>query len=530
MYISPAKSAKAVDTRKLLYISIVLLLPFLLASAGILYTHAVFQQKQGLVSKELSIPVSEQNVLITRISFLCRSIQNSHLKILGDLTQNQEDLQSEISTLKDLTSLRLKELHNLRSSVEKNNRPGMVSYLLLQNLETKIKPLDLKHEEFLKEVESIQKSRKKNTLPTELSTEWDTLHKQVLDAEAAFLLHTQKETSELQNLVKVVEKQFQEETYLILTISGLLMALTLVWLDSKILNFIKKNKKSVPKKSSRKIIIILGFTMILFVPIWFLVVAPELTKLPADFSYKALVLSQDNFYDPEKQAFSGETVSNTEHFFHVIGKQNGVLLIENLFKVQKSDGEEIFSVKRFYGIDPKTRKHVPGYGGRDREGYLFAPLNLGRGQNFTYWHINYNAPASLKFQGEETIDGLTVYRYKADYHADQTLELNSLVRSSGDRGINLDINLQLWIEPVTGRKIKYEDKTTAYFYNLTSGERISPWNQFHNQYDETSIRKQVEIAKQEKLKIFLVKNVVTMALALAAIILLLYSFVIRRGK
>jgi len=405
--------------------------------------------------------------------------------------------------------------------------------LLLQDLETKIRLLDLKHEEFLKEVEFIQKSGKKNTLLTELSTEWNTLHKQVLDAESAFLLHTQKEASEIQSLAEVIENQFRGQTYIILIISGLLMVLTLGWLDYKVLNFIGKNRKPVPKnskKSNRKIIIILGFTMLLFVPIWFLVVAPELTKLSADFNHKAMVLSQDNFYDPEKQAFSGETASNTEHSFHVIGEQNGVLLIENIFKVQKSDGEEIFSVKRAYGINPKTREHVSGYGDRDREGYLFAPPNLKRGQNFTYWHINYNMPAYMKFQGEETIGGLTVYRYKTEYHADQTIELDDLVRPLGNEGIDLDIDLQLWVEPVTGRKIKYEDKTTAYFYNLTSGERISPWNKFHNQYDEISIRKQVEIAKQEKLNIFLIKKVVTMALALGAIILLLYSFIIIRRR
>ncbi|GEM_PF-5542546 len=530
MYISRKKSAKTEDTHKLLYVSAILLLPFLLASVGLIYNHSLFLQKQELVSEELSIPVSEQNVLITRIRFLCLNIQNSHLRILNDISMNQKDLQSDISALKDLTSLRLKELHKLHSSVENNNQHDTVSYLLLQDLETKIKLLDLKHEEFLKEVESIQKSGKRDTLPTELSAEWKRLHELVINSESAFLLHTQKELSEIISLTEIIKDQFQEKMYFILIISGLLMILTLGWLDYKILNAVAKNKILTPTKRRHKITMFLGFALILFIPIWFLGVAPGLTKLPADFSYKVLVLSRDNFYDAERQEFSGEIVSNTEHSLQVIGEQNGVLLIKNIFEVQKSDGEEIFSVKRIYGIDPKTRGHVPGYGDKNREGYLFAPPNLKKGQNFIYWHINYNTPAYMKFQDEETIDGLTVYRYETDYHADQTFELNNLVHPLGKEGINLDINLQLWVEPITGRKIKYEDKTTAYFYNLITGERIRPWNKFHNQYDEMSILKQVEIAKQEKLKRVLVERVVPVVLALAAMILLIYSFVLRRGK
>ena len=274
---------------------------------------------------------------------------------------------------------------------------------------------------------------------------------------------------------------------------------------------------------------ILGLVALLLTLVWFLQLAPALTRLPNDFEYKVLVFSRDNFYDAERQEFSGEIISNTQHSFQVVDKQDGILLIQDIFKVHQSNGEEIFSVERLYGIDPTTRKHVPGYGDRDRKGYLFAPPNLKKGQNFTYWHINYDQPAYMQFKDEETIEGLTVYRYEADYQADQTFDLDRLVSPLGSQGINLDINLQLWVEPVTGRKIKYEDRTTAYYYNLATRERIHPWNKFHNQYDEISILKQVEIAKHEKLRRFLVERVMTAILALVAI-LLLCSSVIKKRK
>ncbi|MDO8511259.1 MAG: porin PorA family protein [Nanoarchaeota archaeon] len=276
--------------------------------------------------------------------------------------------------------------------------------------------------------------------------------------------------------------------------------------------------------------IIIGLMLLLFLPLWLWGISPELTKIPDDFEYNVLVFSRDNFYDADKKEFSGEFVSNTEHDYEVVKNNEGILLIKNVFTVQQYSGEEIINVERIYAIDPKTRKHIPGYSDRNREGYLFAPPGLKKGQNFTYWHINYDNPADMEYKGEESIAGLTVYRYETNYHADQTFELKKIIPALSDRGINLDINLQLWVEPVTGRAIKYEDQTTAYFYNLTTGERIHPWNKFHNKVTEISVLKQVEITKREKLKRFFFESVITGLIALAAVILLLYQFFIRKKR
>ena len=42
-----------------------------------------------------------------------------------------------------------------------------------------------------------------------------------------------------------------------------------------------------------------------------------------------------------------------------------------------------------------------------------------------YWHINYDAPAPLKFINKEKMGGLIVYHYKAHYEADQTADLTT---------------------------------------------------------------------------------------------------------
>jgi hypothetical protein len=274
---------------------------------------------------------------------------------------------------------------------------------------------------------------------------------------------------------------------------------------------------------NRKISFVIVSIFLTAAALWQWVVVPIRAQLPSDFQYRAEIFSIDNFYNEIKQGFSGGAISVTNFSYDAVDKKDGVVLVKNVFDVRTINDEEIFSVERLYGVDPKTGRHVSGYGDRAREGYLFAPRGVAPGTPYTYWHINYDAPAHLTFQDEEKIGDLAVYRYVADYHADQTENLGHLPGVGETRGVNLDINLQVWIEPVTGRLIKYEDQATAYYYDLLTGERIYPWNKFHNRYTQSSIAEQVRIATKEKKNIFLVEKVVPIGFViLAGVFLIIY--------
>ena len=227
-------------------------------------------------------------------------------------------------------------------------------------------------------------------------------------------------------------------------------------------------------------------------------------SISTDFVYKADILSIDNFHDESRGKFLGEQLSKTIFSYTLAGKTGGVYLLNNIFDVKTLSGKPIFNTTRIYAVD-RAGRHVPGHGDKDRTGYLFGPRNLKSEQPFTYWHINYDEPARMKFKSQETINDLVVYRYEADYHADQTSDLAHLPGVGVEHGINLDINLKLWIEPMTGRMIKYEDSATAYYYNLTTNERIHPWNQFSNRLTASSIAEQVDIAKTAKHKILMIR-------------------------
>lgn len=257
--------------------------------------------------------------------------------------------------------------------------------------------------------------------------------------------------------------------------------------------------------------------LFLSIPVWVFVVSPAITKMPRDFHYEAEIYSIDNLYDETAQQYSGEIKSNTRFYYEVEDIKDGIYEIKNIFDVRTPTGDKIFSVERLYGIDPNTKQHVSGYGDRDRNGYLFAPKNLDK-QDFYYWHVNYDEPALMKFVGEEQISGLTVYKYNSKYQADQTKDLQSLPGVGDTRGINLDIDLTLWIEPTVGHLVKYEDNTIAYYYDLATGERLHPWNNFKNSYSSRAIEEQVSYAQQEILQKNFVEKTIPLFLFILAVL------------
>lgn len=257
--------------------------------------------------------------------------------------------------------------------------------------------------------------------------------------------------------------------------------------------------------------LILAFLFFWLIPLWQYAVVPHILKLSTDFTYQAEVFSLDNFFDEEKNEFSGLVRSNTSFGYEVADKDGTVLTVKNFFDVKTPSGEPIFSVERLYGIDQFTQEHVAGFGDHDRTGFIFGPLQA-NGENFTYWHVNYDEPATMIFQEVVEIGGLTVHRYEANYHADQTENLSHLPDVGERRGVNLDINLQLWIEPTTGHLVKYEDATVAYYYDLETGRRLVPWNSFSNTYSSSAVEKQVSNAQEKIQELVLLRRVVPWSL------------------
>lgn len=275
-----------------------------------------------------------------------------------------------------------------------------------------------------------------------------------------------------------------------------------------------------------KVSAILACVSLIAAAAWYAAFHYGTTVVPSDLRYTAEIASYDNFYDEERGTYGGEKRSVTEFSYAVAGQKDGIFLINNLFKVSTIVGEEIVTLKRQYGVDPRTGKHVQGFGDRDRSGYLFSPRHLRKGESFVYWHVNYDAPARMVYAGEEKLFGLPVYRFEADYDSapiDQTENLRHLPGVGVTRGVRLEPNLHVWIEPVSGHLVQYKDETIAYYYDLQTKERLFPWNHFRNRYTLESVEHHVRIAQKTKNRVIFREMVIPGLLLALALLLIVFS-------
>ena len=277
-------------------------------------------------------------------------------------------------------------------------------------------------------------------------------------------------------------------------------------------------------KRITQLLLALFFLALVF--FWNEYVAPQVIKLPNDFSFSAEIISIDNFYDEERNSYSGEIYSKTTYAYETVDSTGKESTIKNIFSVKTPNDTPIFEVERNYGVNQETGEHIYDYGDKYREGYLFAPKGLKKGETFTYWHINYDGPALMEFVVEQELYGLRTYLYETNYsnvEIDQTENLRHLPGVGETRGVILEPYLQIWVEPTTGRLVKYQDNTIAYYYDLLTGRKQNPWNKFSNTFHENSVEEIAQSIQWEKTKHYVVKVYIPAFLLFISVIFFVYG-------
>jgi putative ABC transport system substrate-binding protein len=259
---------------------------------------------------------------------------------------------------------------------------------------------------------------------------------------------------------------------------------------------------AAPSKSSKPLGLYL-LICLLAIGLWIIILAPIFKKLPNNFDYRAELLSLDNLYDSSTGSFEGKQISNAQFGYAVAKKMPRYWEINHIFSASKRNNEPIVSIMRKYYIDPLTGKHVSNAPGQKRNGYLFAPRYLPK-TSFIYWHVNYDLAINMQYKGEEEIDGLTIYRFEANFIADQGKELSGLLKNHPGKTIRTQVHLTLWLEPISGWLVKYKDESLATFYDKTTGKKLEPWNQFSNQFTQTATREKIAEAKFIKWQILFI--------------------------
>jgi hypothetical protein len=220
-------------------------------------------------------------------------------------------------------------------------------------------------------------------------------------------------------------------------------------------------------------------------------VAPIADQLPvtynAELIYAATMKTRQRPWSPIEES---ESVVRRRDYTLTGGTD--YLVIQGDGHWVTNSGTVVFETLHTYGVDRRTRKHIAGYGDRDRHGqYLFPPHTEKKG--YILWDPNYLGPCGVTFAGIETFHGLEVYVFNSSVNALDETEGCAALPDVPERYRALTYGKgQFRVEPVSGMVVHHVDGGSSYFVDPKTEERVGEaLNQWSQHFTPETTRAQV---------------------------------------
>jgi len=184
-------------------------------------------------------------------------------------------------------------------------------------------------------------------------------------------------------------------------------------------------------------------------------------------------------------------------------------------------GHVLYETTGLYGVDRRSRMNLPGYGNRDRTGlFLFPPHTQPR--SYTLWDPFYGGPRAVTFQRATTLDGMRVYLFHFVAAAtDDTSGYTSLPDVPERYDVLSDGRGRLWVEPVSGVVVDFEDAGVSYFVTRPAGKRIADLYYYRDRYTTQTRAAQLELAAAERRRILMLERWLPVGLFLIGLLWLM---------
>jgi hypothetical protein len=239
-----------------------------------------------------------------------------------------------------------------------------------------------------------------------------------------------------------------------------------------------RNKNSYPPKPMtlrqhfllRNLPIAVGLWLLAAITRWW--IAPHLMRLPADYAAETFYQAQSR----SRQTPDGEW-ENTPMIARRVDQAlivaGDTAILQGGFHWATEKGQVLFESAGIYGVDRRKRTNVSGYGNVNRTGLYLFPPHLQR-TTYSFWDPMYIGPRVATFDRTDTLDGLPVYifRFKVR-NLDETPGYSYLPDVPERFKAYTDGQGTLWIEPLTGTIVDYQDQGTSYFFDARTAKRVA---------------------------------------------------------
>ena len=252
-------------------------------------------------------------------------------------------------------------------------------------------------------------------------------------------------------------------------------------------------------------------------------IAPLATQLPGDYASQLQFVVENRFrpslVDPwQTNTFIARRTDQT------LSNSGRVAIVQGNLDWSTESGQLIFENTGLYGVDRRTRLILAGYGDVERAGQFLFPAHI-KQTTYTYWDPMFIGQRNAAFDHSETLAGLEVYVFHfsgiamdetAGYAYLPDVPERYLTRTDGEG--------RLWIEPLSGIVVDYEEQGASYFIDPTGGARLAEaefqiWSDHYT--PETKVA-QLALARATRQRILALEIGLPGASLLAGLFLLAY--------
>jgi hypothetical protein len=200
-------------------------------------------------------------------------------------------------------------------------------------------------------------------------------------------------------------------------------------------------------------------------------IAPLATRLPADYANRWTFMVEERFRPSIRDPWETHrfTASRSDQ---AIFTRNADAMVQGTLDWSTESGQLIFENSGLYGVDSRTRMNLSGYGDLERSGQFLFPLHVQQ-TTYTYWDPMFIGQRQASFDHAETLDGLPILVFR--FHGlnmDETPGYAHLADVPERYLTRTDGEGSLWIEPVSGMVVDYEEQGVSYFTDPDSQERL----------------------------------------------------------
>ena len=271
--------------------------------------------------------------------------------------------------------------------------------------------------------------------------------------------------------------------------------------------------------------LILGLALLALIPLWLFFILPELTKVPADYSYHASFISNVNLRPEINGEWLGSEIQNTYVDVRPLRWDNKVMLLNEMFRAESVEGEVSYELELKFAVDRNTRKNAEGLGEGLKEGFFLLPMHVEK-TSYPIWAFGYYHSAKFSFAGEEDVKGIKTYRFSVVNELSDDTEGFAHLELVPERYNALsEYTSNIWVEPVSGIIVKYEDKGISYYAEKETGKRVWDFDEWSSRFSEDTVANMAGTAGRERQNKIVFELIIPLLLGAIALALFAVAFI-----